>query len=164
MRGRPRPGAAPVTEGRTEVGLDRVWIETLDHGLVRADHVIEVLAHKTAPFAGKPAHWLLDVVTSTSQGAGSAQAWNLTASHRTLIQTDQPPQGAPARLAALLAALHAADTAGLITTRSIAASGEGTATVDFEFRLFPPTAGLGQPTTPPALRTPGEPADDAQYL
>ncbi|HEY2195483.1 MAG TPA: hypothetical protein VGH76_24720 [Actinomycetospora sp.] len=144
------------------MGLDRVWIETLDHGLVRADHVIEVLAHKTAPFAGKPAHWLLDVVTTTSQGAGSAQAWNLTASHRTLIQTDQTPHGAPARLTALLAALHTADTAGLITARTTAAPGQGTATVDFEFRPFPPTTGLGESTSPP--RRPGEPADDAQYL
>lgn len=128
------------------MGLEQVWIETLDHGLVRADHVVEVLAHKTAPFAGKPAHWLLDVVTSTSQGAGSAQAWNLTASHRTLVQTDLPPHGAPARLTALLAALHSAGTAGLITTRTTGAPTEGTAPIDFEFRPFPAPAGIGRLT------------------
>ncbi|NMO88284.1 hypothetical protein [Actinomycetospora sp. TBRC 11914] len=128
------------------MGLQRVWIETLDHGLVRADHVVEVLAHKTAPFAGKPAHWLLDVVTATNQGAGSAQAWTLTPSHRTLIQTDRPPHGAAARLAGLLAALHSADSAGLITTRAtVDDSGHGNLTVDFCFQLFPP------PPAPDAL-------------
>jgi hypothetical protein len=50
------------------VGLARVWIETLDDGLVRADQVVEVLAHQTAAFAGKPARWLVDVVIPVSQG------------------------------------------------------------------------------------------------
>jgi hypothetical protein len=145
------------------MGLERVWIETLDHGLVRADHVVEVLAHKTAPFAGKPARWLLDVVTATNQGAGSAQAWNLTPAHRTLVQTDQPPHGAPARLTALLAALHTTDAAGLVTTRVADAS--DAATMDFVFRSFSWPPGLGHP---PAAATGAdllrEPADDPQYL
>jgi hypothetical protein len=121
------------------VGLEQVWIRTIDDGLVRADHVVEVLAHKTAPFAGKPAHWLVDVVTGTSQGAGSSQQWNLGASHRTLIQTDERPHGAAQRLAGLLAALHAADSAGIVTahrgTESHSPSG-ARAIVDFRFELF----------------------------
>lgn len=144
------------------MGLDRVWIETLDHGLVRADHVVEVLANKTAPFAGKPAHWLLDVVTSTSQGAGSAQMWNLTASHRTLVQTDRPPRGAPVKLAAMLAALHTADAAGVITTRTTDGPDAGTVGIDFDFRPFTPSAGFGG--TVPGAAVASEPADDAQYL
>ncbi len=148
------------------MGLERVWIETLDHGLVRADHVVEVLAHKTAPFAGKPAHWLLDVVTATNHGAGSAQTWTLTASHRTLIQTDQPPGGAPARLAALLAALHPADTAGLITTHQTdESSTPGRGAIDFRFQLFPPP-GLDEPTPArsPTMSRRDEPNSDAHYL
>jgi hypothetical protein len=120
------------------VGLGRVWIETLDGGLVRADHVVEVLTHKTAPFAGKPAHWLVDVVTATSQGAGTAQHWNLGASHRTLIQTNHEPPGAARRLAQLLGALDTADAAGIVTARrSTADHAPGdAATVDFGFELF----------------------------
>lgn len=126
------------------MGLERVWIETLDDGLVRADHVVEVLAHQTASFAGKPARWLVDVVTATNQGAGSVQGWNLAASHRTLIQTDSPPRGAAQRLTQLLAALHTADTAGIVTAHRIPddpAAGEA-ALVDFRFALFAPPPGL----------------------
>ncbi len=150
------------------MGLERVWIETLDHGLVRADHVVEVLAHKTAPFAGKPAHWLLDVVTATNQGAGSAQAWTLTASHRTLIQTDRPPHGAAGQLAGLLAALHTADTAGMITTSaSTDPAAQDSATINFRFQLFPPLPAPGALSAPPAGSStlpPSSPAEDTQYL
>jgi hypothetical protein len=135
------------------MGLSRVWIQTLDSGLVRADHVIEVLAHKTAPFAGKPAHWLLDVATATNQGAGTSQQWNLGAAHRTLIQTDTRPHGAVQRLAALLAAIDTADPAGIVTARHTADD----ATVDFTFELFAPPHGL-EPSSAP------EPRDAPQYL
>jgi hypothetical protein len=144
------------------VGLQRVWIETLDHGLVRADHVVEVLAHKTAPFAGKPAHWLLDVVTATNQGAGSAQAWTLTSSHRTLIQTDRAPHGAAGQLVALLAALHTADTAGIVTARlgTDDPAVPGSATIDFRFQLFPPAPDALSPTpTGPSPAPPRASAD-----
>ena len=129
------------------MGLQRVWIATLDDGLVRADHVVEVVAHKTAPFAGKPAHWLVDVVTATNQGAGSAQGWNIGASHRTLIQTDEQPHGAAQRLAQLLAALDTADAAGLVTAHRIPEDPAAATTavlVDFRFELFAPAPGVAE--------------------
>lgn len=129
------------------MGLQRVWIETLDGGLVRADHVVEVLAHKTAPFAGKPAHWLVDIAIATNQGAGTSQQWNLGAAHRTLIQTDDQPHGAAQRLAQLLVALHTADAAGIVTAHRAPdddPASAGAATVDFRFELLAAPAGLAQ--------------------
>jgi len=99
------------------MGLSRVWIETLDDGLVRADHVVEVLAHQTAAFSGKPARWLLDVATAASQGAGTAAQWKLGASHRTLLQTADEPRGAARRLARLLWELDTQDAAGVVSVR-----------------------------------------------
>jgi hypothetical protein len=139
------------------VGLERVWIATGDGGLVRADHVMEVVAHKTAPFAGKSAHWLVDVVTATNQGAGFGQQWNLGASHRTLIQTDEQPHGVALRLTQLLAALHTAGAAGIVTAHRVphdAATAEEIL-VDFRFELFAPPPGLrehldGEPAGPEA--------------
>jgi hypothetical protein len=99
------------------MALTRVWIETLDDGLVRADHVVEVLAHRTAAFAGKPARWLLDVVLPVGQGAGTTAQWNLGASHRTLAQTADEPRGAAERLVRLLCELDDCDAAGVVTVR-----------------------------------------------
>lgn len=125
------------------MGLARVWIETLDDGLVRADQVVEVLAHQTAAFAGKPARWLLDVVIPVSQGAGAAGQWHLAASHRTLLQTGAEPRGAAQRLVELLCTLDTADAAGIVTpekaprTSSTAAAPTGTPEgVTFRFRAF----------------------------
>src|SRR4051794_5525931 len=95
----PRHGAFPTSarlppggdlapeRGGGSLALNQVWIETQDHGLVRADQVVEVLAHQTTAFSGKPARWLLDVVIAVSQGAGTTSQWNVGASHRTLAQT-----------------------------------------------------------------------------
>ncbi|MDD7941898.1 hypothetical protein PHK61_26135 [Actinomycetospora lutea] len=99
------------------MALTRVWIETLDAGLVRADQVVEVLAHRTAAFSGKPARWLLDVVLPVGQGAGTAGQWNLGASHRTLVQTADEPAGAAARLVRLLWQLDESDAAGIVSVR-----------------------------------------------
>jgi hypothetical protein len=112
------------------VGLSRMWIQTLDDGLVRADHVVEILAHRTASFAGKPARWLLDVATAASQGAGTAAQWNLGASHRTLAQTADEPRGAARRLARLLCDLDTRDAAGIISVRR---TGD---TIDFDVETF----------------------------
>lgn len=99
------------------MGLQRVWIETLDAGLVRADQVVEVRAHQTAAFSGKPARWLVDVVLPVGQGAGTAGQWNLGACHRTLVQTADEPEGAAARLVRLLWQLDESDAAGIVSLR-----------------------------------------------
>lgn len=99
------------------MALNRVWIETLDDGLVRADQVVEVLAHQTTAFAGKPSRWLLDVVIAVSQGAGTTAQWNVGASHRTLVQMADEPRDAPRRLVRLLCQLDTQDAAGVITVR-----------------------------------------------
>lgn len=120
------------------MGLRQVWIETLDDGLVRADQVVEVLAHQTTSFAGKPARWLLDVVIATSQGAGTPSQWNLGASHRTLTQTDDEPRGAAHRLVQLLWKLDGDDAAGIVTThRSRGTDPMSSASLEFGFQPFP---------------------------
>jgi hypothetical protein len=122
------------------MALTRVWITTLDDGLVRADHVVEVLAHRTAAFAGKPARWLLDVVLPVGQGAGTAAQWNLGASHRTLAQTADEPRGVAARLVRLLCELDDRDAAGIVTVRREA---DG---LDLDFRPF----AVADSSAPPA--------------
>jgi hypothetical protein len=42
------------------VGLTKVWVRTLSDGLIRADHIVGIDAHRTPPLAGKHAHWLLE--------------------------------------------------------------------------------------------------------
>lgn len=121
------------------MGLQRVWIETLDGGLVRADQVVEVLAHRTAAFSGKPARWLLDVVLPVGQGAGTAAQWNLGASHRTLTQTADEPAGAAARLARLLWELDERDAAGIVTVRR---SPDG---LDLDLQPFAPSTAPRSP-------------------
>ena len=115
------------------MGLERVWVQTLDDGLVRADQVVGVLAHRTASFAGKPARWLLDIVLPVGQGAGGPTQWQVGASHRTLLQTGSEPHDAPVRLAELMARLGAQDTAGVITVHR---DGDDPAAVGFRFRPF----------------------------
>jgi hypothetical protein len=120
------------------MGLHQVWIRTLDDGLVRADQVVEVLAHQTTAFAGKPSRWLLDVVTLASQGGGTAGHWNLGASHRTLVQTDDEPHGTTHRLVELLWELDTDDAAGIVTVRRTAGGRSGA--VEVGFAPFPPRA------------------------
>jgi hypothetical protein len=112
------------------LALNQVWIETQDHGLVRADQVVEVLAHQTTAFSGKPARWLLDVVIAVSQGAGTTSQWNVGASHRTLAQTGDEPHGAAQRLVRLLCQLDTQDAAGVVTVR------RDPATIKFGFDPF----------------------------
>lgn len=121
------------------MGLQRVWIETLDGGLVRADQVVEVLAHPTAAFSGKPARWLLDVVLPVGQGAGTAAQWNLGASHRTLTQTADEPVGVTARLVRLLWELDERDAAGTVALRRTPVG------LDLDFRPF-----AAAPAAPPS--------------
>lgn len=102
------------------MGLTNVWIQTQADGLVRADHVTGIEAHQTPALAGKPSHWLLDVVLPTVTGSGAATSgpgreWAVGPVHRTLIQTPDHPADAPAALARLLAQLDPITAAGVIT-------------------------------------------------
>lgn len=105
------------------VSLTNVWIETQSDGLVRADQITGIDAHQTPALSGKPSRWLLDVVLGSSIGSGSREGWALTMVHRTLIQTPDDPQDAPAALARLLAQLDHVHAAGVITTSRTTPSG-----------------------------------------
>jgi hypothetical protein len=98
------------------VSLTNVWVQTLGDGLVRADQITGIDAHRTPALSGKPSRWLLDVVLSASIGSGTREGWGVTVLHRTLIQTAEDPGRVPAALARLLAQLDLASTAGVITT------------------------------------------------
>ena len=97
------------------MGLNRVWVQTLGDGLVRADQITGIDAHQTPAFSGKPARWLLDVVLAVPIGSGRREDWTISALHRTLVQTGHDPTPAPAALARLLAQLDVIGAAGIIT-------------------------------------------------
>ncbi|MBW0089485.1 hypothetical protein I4I73_10820 [Pseudonocardia sp. KRD-184] len=98
------------------MGLTNVWVQTQGDGLVRADQVVGIDAHRTPALGGKPSRWLLDVVLSASIGSGSREGWTATVLHRTLVQTSDDPGDAPAALARLLAQLDAVSAAGVVAT------------------------------------------------
>lgn len=98
------------------MSVTNVWVQTQSDGLVRADQVVGIDAHRTPALGGKPSRWLLDVVLSASIGSGSREGWTATVLHRTLVQTSDDPGDAPAALARLLAQLDAVSAAGIITT------------------------------------------------
>ena len=114
------------------MGLTNVWVQTLGDGLVRADQVIGIDNHPTPAVAGKPSRWLLVVVLPVAAGSGLADRWDITALHRTVIQTPAEPVDAPQTLARLLAQIADRDVAGIISARNVAA-GE----VEFDFAPFP---------------------------
>ena len=97
------------------MGLDRVWVQTLADGLLRADQITGIDAHQTPALTGKPARWLLDVVVAVPIGSGRREDWTVIALHRTLIQTGHDPSPATAALARLLAQLDVINAAGIIT-------------------------------------------------
>jgi hypothetical protein len=98
------------------VSLSNTWLQMLDGSLVRADQVVEIELHQTPELVGKPSRWLLDVVLAVPVGSGGppSQGWQSWPLHRTLAQTSQPPTGAPAALARLIAQLDATDAAGIV--------------------------------------------------
>jgi hypothetical protein len=99
--------------GEGTVGVTNVWVQTHSDGLVRADQIVGIKAHRTPALTGKPANWLLDVVVpSTVSGAGTGAG--ITMLHRTLIQISQDPADAPVMLARLLAQLDVINAAGVI--------------------------------------------------
>jgi hypothetical protein len=119
------------------VGLTKVWVRTLSDGLIRADHIVGIDAHRTPPLAGNHAHWLLDAILPTSVGSGRGPAWDLSALHRTLLQTSQEPVDGPVSLARLLAQLDTADTAGVIIPSMAPAPGDPSRTFpQFSFVPF----------------------------
>lgn len=101
------------------VSLTSVWVQTQGDGLVRADQVVGIDAHRTPALSGKPSRWLLDVVLATAIGSGTREGWTATVLHRTLAQTSEDPGDAPAALARLLAQLDLVSAAGVITTGQV---------------------------------------------
>lgn len=118
------------------MGLAKVWIRTFTDGLIRADQVIGLSTHPTPALAGKPAHWLVDATLAVSVGSGSAEGLDISALHRTLIQTRTEPVGAIEAFAQLLSRLHDADPAGIITARIADAATPRTCRVEFGFTPF----------------------------
>ena len=107
------------------MALDRVWLQTLGDGLVRADQITGIDAHQTPALTGKPARWLLDVVLGVPIGSGHREGWTVTALHRTVIQTGQDPSPAAPALARLLAQLDVINAAGIITASLADRGGSG---------------------------------------
>ncbi|MHA6793188.1 hypothetical protein ACVGVM_06660 [Pseudonocardia bannensis] len=94
--------------------LTHLWIQTQHDGLLRADQIVGIDSHPTPELAGKPSHWLLDIVVALPAGSGGPGGWEITSLHRTVVQTPAQPSGAPLALARLLAELDATDTAGVL--------------------------------------------------
>lgn len=106
------------------MSLNHVWIETRADGLVRADHISGIETHRTPELAGKPPHWLLDVVLPVVTGSGAppgshGPGWAVGPTHRTLIQTPEHPGDAPTALARLLAQLDPVNASGVVTATII---------------------------------------------
>jgi len=97
------------------MGLNKVWIQTLSDGLLRADQIVGLTAHATPSLPGKTSRWLLDATVAVPAGSGGGNGWDIGILHRTLIQTPAEPAGAPEALARLLAELDQPDSAGVIT-------------------------------------------------
>jgi hypothetical protein len=120
--------------------LTNVWIRTLSDGLIRADYIVGIDAHRTPPLAGKHAHWLLDAILPAPVGNGRGDVWDLSALHRTLLQTSEEPVDGPMSLASLLAQLDATDAAGVIVPIMARAPGDSSRNLlQFSFEPFPAT-------------------------
>lgn len=98
------------------MSLTNVWVETLADGLLRADQITGISAHRTPDITGKPPHWLLHVVLPAPVGSGTRDEWDVGVLHRTLAQTPNHPGDAPAELARLLSQLDITNAAGIIST------------------------------------------------
>jgi hypothetical protein len=125
--------------GRTPtVKLTNVWVRTLSDGLIRADHIVGIDAHRTPPLAGKPTRWLLDAILPAPVGSGRGEVWDLAALHRTLLQTSEEPVDGPVSLASLLARLDAMDAAGVIVPTTVPDPEKPSTTLlQFSFVPFP---------------------------
>lgn len=113
------------------MGLDKVWIQTLSDGLLRADQVVGLTSHATPSLPGKAPRWLLDATVAVAAGSGAGgNTWDIGILHRTLAQTADEPTEAPEALARLLARLDQPGVAGIITP---SATRHG---VEFSFTSF----------------------------
>lgn len=82
--------------------MTKVGVRTFTDGLIRADQIIGLSTHPTPALSGKPAHWLVDTTLAVSVGSGGAEGLNISALHRTLLQTRTEPIGALEAFAQLL--------------------------------------------------------------
>ncbi|MPY78187.1 MAG: hypothetical protein GEV04_06760 [Actinophytocola sp.] len=110
--------------------MRHVWIRTFSDGLVRADQVVGITAHRTPSLVGKPSRWLLDISLIVPAGSGTTDGWDISDLHRTILQTDWEPRGATDSLARLLHRLSGEGQGGVI--RAVAADRD----VRFEFDPF----------------------------
>lgn len=131
------------------MSLARAWVKTLADGLVRADQIIGIDAHRSPTSDGRTPHWLIDVVLPAQFGSGAGRDWTVDVLHRTLIQTRDDPGDAPVALARLLAQLDAISADGIITadapdnktapsTQAPRTPGEGGVQIRFQFSPFAP--------------------------
>ncbi|GAA4557758.1 hypothetical protein [Pseudonocardia xishanensis] len=106
--------------------LAKVWLQSTDGDLVRADQVSEITVHPTPRMSGAE-RWLVDVVVPVPTGAGDRGGWRSGPLHRTLAQCDGQPHGVQVALARLLARLEDLDAAGVVHAQvSSAADGSWT--------------------------------------
>jgi hypothetical protein len=117
------------------MGLAKVWVRTFTDGLIRADQIIALSVHPTPVLSGKPTHWLVDATLAVSVGSGGQEGLNISALHRTLLQTRTEPVGALEAFAQLLSRLHDHDPSGIITAK-IAEPGAAGVKVEFGFTPF----------------------------
>lgn len=116
------------------MGLQNIWIATLGDGLIRADHVAGIESHRTPELTGKPSRWLLDITLVAPAGSGNRESWEVAQLHRTLVQSDTAPVGAPEELARTLYRLARRDAAGVLRPDT------HNGLLRFEFVSFDPSA------------------------
>lgn len=110
--------------------LDNIWIRTSSDGLVRADQVVGISTHATPALVGKPSRWLLDITLGVPAGSGTVDGWDIADLHRTVLQTDWEPRGAPEALARVLSMLGGPHEPGIL--RAVPVDG----VVRFQFLPF----------------------------
>lgn len=115
------------------MGLEHVWIRTLSDGLIRADQVVGIRAHRSPEMVGKPSRWLVTAALAVAAGSGTRDEWDIADLHRTLTQTDWEPRHAPEMLAQTLNRLDDSGAAGIV--RPVPDHGE----IRFEFTPFDDT-------------------------
>lgn len=96
------------------MGLESIWVTTLNDGLIRADHIVGIESHQTPELPGKRPRWLLDVTLAVSVGSGMKEGWEVIQLHRTLAQTDTYPERAAEELARTFDRLRRQNASGVV--------------------------------------------------